>query len=178
LDSLKAECVKATFFVVGVMAQGAPQHLKRAFEEGHSIGTHTQHHLFNLPSRPQPIVHDEINNGIASIAAILGDRKAVAPFFRFPALNRSVALENYAASQGLMVWSSDINAEDWLPSSPGRMTNRVLSRLEARPSGIVTFHDIQARTAAALPTILHELKQRGFRVVHVRPSDETPVAAN
>jgi len=32
------------------------------------------------------------------------------------------------------------------------------------------LHDIHARTVAAMPTILHELKARGFHVVHVVPA--------
>ena len=44
LDALAAECVKATFFVVGEMARAHPAALQRAYREGHSIGTHTEHH--------------------------------------------------------------------------------------------------------------------------------------
>jgi hypothetical protein len=45
-----------------------------------------------------------------------------------------------------------------------------MSRLEAKGKGILLLHDIQARTVAALPRILHELKVRGFRIVHVVPA--------
>jgi hypothetical protein len=45
-----------------------------------------------------------------------------------------------------------------------------ISRLEAKGKGILLLHDIQARTVAALPRILHELKARGFRIVHVVPA--------
>ena len=44
LDALAAECVKATFFVVGEMATAHPAALQRAYREGHTIGTHTEHH--------------------------------------------------------------------------------------------------------------------------------------
>jgi peptidoglycan/xylan/chitin deacetylase (PgdA/CDA1 family) len=44
LDALAAECVKATFFMVGSMADEAPSLVKRIHAEGHTIGTHTQHH--------------------------------------------------------------------------------------------------------------------------------------
>ena len=33
--------------------------------------------------------------------------------------------------------------------------------------GIVLFHDTQAQTARMLPALLHDLKQQGYRVVHV-----------
>jgi hypothetical protein len=45
-----------------------------------------------------------------------------------------------------------------------------MTRLEAKGKGILLLHDIQARTVAALPKILHELKARGYRIVHVVPA--------
>ena len=45
-----------------------------------------------------------------------------------------------------------------------------MQRLEAKGKGILLLHDIQARTVAALPRILHELKARGYRIVHVVPA--------
>jgi hypothetical protein len=45
-----------------------------------------------------------------------------------------------------------------------------MKRLEAKGKGILLLHDIQARTVAALPRILHELKARGYRIVHVVPA--------
>ena len=45
-----------------------------------------------------------------------------------------------------------------------------MQRLEAKGKGILLLHDIQPRTVAALPRILHELKARGYRIVHVVPA--------
>jgi hypothetical protein len=42
--------------------------------------------------------------------------------------------------------------------------------MEAMGKGILLLHDIQARTAAALPKILREMKARGFKIVHVVPA--------
>src|SRR5262245_40937303 len=39
LDILAANCVKATFFIVGQMATAHPAVLKRIREDGHTIGT-------------------------------------------------------------------------------------------------------------------------------------------
>jgi peptidoglycan-N-acetylglucosamine deacetylase len=38
---------------------------------------------------------------------------------------------------------------------------------------VLLLHDIQARTAAALPAILRGLKQGGFKVVHVAPASDS-----
>jgi hypothetical protein len=34
------------------------------------------------------------------------------------------------------------------------------------------MHDVQPKTAQVLPTLLAELKRRGFRIVHVVPADQ------
>jgi hypothetical protein len=52
LDALAAECVRATFFVVGQMAHANPDWVQRVFDDGHTIATHTQSHramFSNLP---------------------------------------------------------------------------------------------------------------------------------
>ncbi|HBF56283.1 MAG TPA: polysaccharide deacetylase family protein, partial [Afipia sp.] len=41
---------------------------------------------------------------------------------------------------------------------------------KAKGKGVLLLHDIQARTQAALPVILRELKTRGYRIVHVAPA--------
>src|SRR5258708_5135619 len=50
------------------------------------------------------------------------------------------------------------------------ITRRALQRIEARGRGILLLHDIQPATALALPTILAELKARGYKIVHVVPA--------
>ena len=44
LDILAAQCVKATFFLVGEMARAHPSTVRRIFAEGHTIGTHSEDH--------------------------------------------------------------------------------------------------------------------------------------
>jgi len=169
LDILKSECVKATFFTVGSMAQYQPQILKREHDEGHTIGTHTQHHP-HIPRLSFARAKKDIDDGIASAAEVLGGENLVAPFFRFPYLEQTSATENYAISRGLMIWSVDLYANDWTRITPDQVMELALKRLEKKGRGILLLHDIQARTAAALPEFLHELKRRGYRVVHVVPA--------
>ncbi len=112
----------------------------------------------------------EIDDGIASVKAALGDDKAVAPFFRIPGLMRAQAVEDYLASQGIQIWSADFPADDWRHIPASRVYDLAIKRIEAKGKGILLLHDIQARTVAALPRILHELKARGYRIVHVVPA--------
>lgn len=168
LDTLASECVKATFFVVGAMAAHAPDIVRRAYDEGHTVGTHTQSHP-HLPKLAPAKAESEIERGIAAAQAALGPSRPLAPFFRAPYLQMTPALESFAASRGLAVWSVDVHAADWDKVAPAVVLARALDRLEHRRKGILLLHDIQARTAQALPALLHQLKARGFRIVHVVP---------
>ncbi len=94
----------------------------------------------------------------------------IAPFFRIPGLLRAEGVEEYLAGQGIQVWSTDFLADDWHHISSARVYDLAIKRLEAHGKGILLLHDIQARTAAALPKILQAMKARGYKIVHVVPA--------
>src|ERR1700675_1574463 len=170
LQILADQCVKATFFTIGQQANANPEGVRRVRDAGHTVATHTQNHPLNMQRLPIDRAIKEIDDGIASVTAALGDGTAPAPFFRIPGLARADATEAYAASKGIQVWSADFPADDWRHVSPQRVYDLAIQRLEAHGKGILLLHDIQARTVAALPRILHELKARGYRIVHVVPA--------
>ncbi|MGH6642919.1 MAG: polysaccharide deacetylase family protein [Bradyrhizobium sp.] len=170
LNILAAHCAKATFFLVGRQAQANPEGVRRIRDAGHTIATHTQSHPGNMNRLPIDHAQKEIEDGIASVTAALGDGTAPAPFFRIPGLGRSDVIEEYAEANGLQVWSADFPADDWRHVSPARVYDLAIQRLEAKGKGILLLHDIQPRTVAALPRILSELKARGYRIVHVVPA--------
>jgi peptidoglycan/xylan/chitin deacetylase (PgdA/CDA1 family) len=176
LGMLAAECVKVTYFLVGSMARAYPETVREIFEAGHTIGTHSQTHPLTFHRMPLERAQQEIEGGIASTAAALGDANKVAPFFRIPGLMRADPVEGYLASRSLVTWSADIVGDDWFHRiSSAEIARRTISRLESAGRGIILLHDIHAKTAAAVPTILHELKARGFHVVHVVPAtDDMP----
>jgi peptidoglycan/xylan/chitin deacetylase (PgdA/CDA1 family) len=170
LATLAAECVKATFFIVGRMATAYPETLREVYAAGHTIGTHTQNHPLGMNKMPAEKAEAEIEQGIASTVAALGNPAEVAPFVRIPGLRRSPVIESYLASKGLMAWSADFPADDWHHISSAKVVQTALTRLEAKGRGILLLHDIQQRTQDALPVILRELKARGYRIVHVVPA--------
>ncbi len=170
LDLLASECVKATFFLVGRMAKAYPDTVRQIHAAGHSIGTHSNSHPFTFDRMTPERADTEVEGGIAAVAAALGDRDAVAPFFRIPGLMRSDTVERYLAGRSLMTWSADFPADDWLRISAKEIAARALQRIEARGRGMLLLHDIKPATVLALPMILSELKSRGYRIVHVEPA--------
>lgn len=170
LEILASQCVKATFFLVGRQAQANPEGVRKVRDAGHTVATHTQNHPTGMHHLPIERVQQEIDEGIASVSAALGDGTAPAPFFRVPGLARAEGIEHYAALKGAQVWSADFPADDWRHVSSSRVYELAMQRLEAKGKGILLLHDIQARTVAALPRILQEMKARGYRIVHVVPA--------
>src|SRR5262247_539522 len=170
LDLLAAECVKATFFMVGRMVQAYPAAVRRVYREGHTIANHSQTHPFTFHRMSVDQASHEIEGGFESLRTVLGNPKAVAPFFRIPGLLRQNSVEQYLAAHNYMTWSVDFAADDWTRISGAEVAKRAISRMEARGRGILLLHDIQPATALAFPEILRELKARGFKIVHVVPA--------
>jgi peptidoglycan/xylan/chitin deacetylase (PgdA/CDA1 family) len=171
LDILSAQCVKATYFLVGSMARAYPATVRRMHADGHTIGTHSQGHPSRFQSLSGEKLQREIDGGIAAVTAALGDPKELAPFFRVPGLAQSPAIEKELAARALIVFSSDTVADDWFHRiKSSEIVRRAMSRLEARGKGILLLHDIHASTVAALPELLKQLKEQGFHVVHVVPA--------
>jgi len=170
LKALADECLYATFFILGRQANAHPAMVRQVRDAGHTIGTHTQNHPMHQMSPARPTT--EINTGIDSVGNALGSPRALAPFFRFPGLYRTSAAERYLRKRGLMAWSIDVDSYDYRSSTVGFMLQRMLVNLERKQGGILLMHDIQPKTAAVLPSLLKELKRRGFRVVHVVPTEQ------
>lgn len=170
LETLRHECVKATFFLIGKMAAAHPDWVRQIRDDGHTVGTHSNSHPLTFHRMSIEKAQAEINQGIANVTAALGDGTGPAPFFRIPGLLRADGVERYAASQNLQVWSADFVADDWTKIGPNQVYARALQRIEAAHKGILLLHDIQVKTVEALPNLLHELKRRGYKIVQVVPA--------
>ncbi|MGY3420578.1 peptidoglycan/xylan/chitin deacetylase (PgdA/CDA1 family) [Bradyrhizobium sp. F1.13.4] len=86
LAALAQECVRATFFLMGLHATEHPDMVKRIAREGHSIGHHTFSHPF-MARIPLDKAKSEIDRGIAADEMALHGTPtttASTPFFRFP----------------------------------------------------------------------------------------------
>lgn len=169
LSALKAECVLATFFLVGRNTQSYPQLARRELAEGHSLGHHSFSHPW-LDHLPLAKAEADIDRGIAADEyALYGVRRPqpTTPFFRFPGFAESPALLSRMAERGIVVFGADVWASDWLTMTPQAELALLLARIDRVGRGIVLLHDTKAETARMLPALLRELKRRGYRIVHV-----------
>jgi len=151
--------VKATFFMVGELAEGRPDLVKQVVAAGHCVGNHTYHHV-KLTAVP-------IGTAAAEIKAcgnVLRDITGCPPnWFRPPGgrTDTDVLLAARALGYRMVLW--DVFPAD--SRSPGRSTIRRRVLDEASPGSIVLMHDGIQQTLDVLPGIVAILRARGYRFV-------------
>jgi peptidoglycan/xylan/chitin deacetylase (PgdA/CDA1 family) len=172
LDILKEEGVHAVFFQIGrnlgevnngVAVPGDHQWIvSRIVREGHAVGNHSFTHPV-LPKLNRQDVAREISDTQQLIEAMVPTGNGRTGEFRPPygARNDKVFAQIDEHHLRSVVWN--IDSEDWADPLPGSIAHRVVQEAEKAGRGIVLMHDIHARTVEALPIVIRELRQRGFR---------------
>ena len=168
LKALADNCLKATFFEIGEHAVWHPEIAKQVAAAGHTIGSHTWSHK-DLAKKPYASdieqAKQEIEMGISALhAAVAGP---ISSFFRFPDLQHPPALLSYLAERNIATVSTDIDSFDFKMRKPEQVIDSVMRKLEKHGKGIILMHDFQRPTAQALPELLRQLKDGGYKVVHM-----------
>ncbi|MEP9353158.1 polysaccharide deacetylase family protein [Xanthobacter sp. KR7-65] len=176
LDALKAQCVRATFFLIGDNARARPQLVRRALAEGHTIAHHSMTHpAATLAKLPFDAAVKDIERGIAADEmAAYGATGPVprVPFFRFPGFASTPQLLEHLEKKGIAVFGADLWASDWNVMTPEAELELVMMRLDAAGGGIILFHDTKGYTAAMIPAFLAALRAHGYKVVHIVPKGQ------
>ena len=175
LDTLASQCVKVTYFLVGQMAQAYPAIVRRMFNEGHTIGTHSLDHPLIFQRLALAGVEREVDGGIALVDTAIGDPKAVAPFFRIPGLGRSAVgrklprfafaghLERRRSRRRLVPAHQRAADRETSDAAAGRKRPRHPAAARHPPR----HHDGAADAAQGA-------QKPGYRVVQVVPTGERP----
>lgn len=173
LDALGQAGVHATFFFLGRHVRRWPELVARAAAEGHQIGNHGFAHS-KLHRRSAAFVRDDLQRGKHAIEAAGGGTPR---FFRAPHGFRSPWVTPIARSLGettvgwtLGVWDSDRPGAD-------AIVRRTVDG--TTPGAIVLLHDgdgydplgDRTQTAAAIPRIVRELRERGYALVTLPVSE-------
>ena len=172
LKVLKKECVKATFFYVGQMAKANPKLVRRVVAHGHTLAHHTYSHN-RLPSYSSKKVAHHIDRGIKTLQKIAYGKASTTPrirFFRYPYFARNSRTDRVIAKKGLIAFGANIDALDWKKRSTYKIRKHIMRQLRRDGKGIILMHDIHGRTAKMLPGLLEDLKEGGYRVVHMVPT--------
>lgn len=172
LATLAAECVHATFFLIGKPTSEHPELAKRIAAEGHTIGHHTWTH-FSLMRIPPADAVEQIDHGISAVEMALhgvATTTPSTPFFRFPGFETTKATLDLLKSRGIVVFGADLWASDWNKMTPKQELNLLIARLKVARKGIILLHDPKAQTAAMLPAFLRYLRDNDYHVVHIVPT--------
>ncbi len=160
---------RATFFVVGYLAERYPKLVRRELNAGMGVGSHSYSHPYRPPFDRQPHARilDEISRG-KDVLASLGPAPTL---FRPPGGSFSpyVIEATGAYGQRIVLWSVD--PTDWRAGSTAhQIARRVLGKV--RPGSIVLLHDgggDQSQTAKALPEIVRGIRRKGLELVLIEP---------
>jgi peptidoglycan/xylan/chitin deacetylase (PgdA/CDA1 family) len=165
LKALDDECTKAVFFPIGKHATYHPEILKQVLAAGHTVGAHTWSHAnLNGKKMTDQLAKDELEKGFSAVKMALGT--APSPFFRFPELQQRPSAMEYLATRNVAMFSCDLDSFDFRrDSTPDKIVNTVMTKVDKLGKGIILMHDFQKHTAEALPTLLRRLKAGGYKVV-------------
>lgn len=171
LATLDEYGVKATFLMVGEMAEAHPEVAREVVDAGHTIGSHTYRHA--------DLAHLSFDAAVAEIQkgrnAVTGVTRQEVDFFRFPYLADNKQLRRWVGSHGMVVMDVQVDSKDYFGVSPAAVATRTMNALRAEHKGIILLHDIHKRTAAMLPALLTQLKAEGYKVVQLRYKTEGPM---
>ena len=169
LAILKKYGVKAVFFHVGKNL-GSPTATgiqptswaaasKRLLAEGHTLANHSYSHEL-LPKLSDAELADQIELTERMLRSVAPNATGL---FRPPygARNEKVRAALEARHMLSVMWNVD--SKDWADPIPRSIANRVIRETEGQRQGIILFHDIQARTVEALPSVIETLQGRGYR---------------
>ncbi|WP_214795997.1 MULTISPECIES: LysM peptidoglycan-binding domain-containing protein [unclassified Exiguobacterium] len=165
LDILAKNNVKATFFLTGSGANNHPQYIKNIAAKGHQLGNHSYTHPdFTKLTATQ--MKSELDRTEALIKSLTG--KTTKPLFRAPfgAVNSAVLNGVGAAGYGYTIqWN--IDTIDWKGLTASQINTKVQTNI--KPGSIVLMHTGAGApgTPLALPTMISQLKAKGYKFVTV-----------
>lgn len=158
LDVLERYDAKATFFIVGNRVSSYPKQLKRAYNLGCQIGSHTWSHPM-LAGLSAGAISEQMQATDAAVRAVIGENTTI---MRPPggSINDTVKA---TVGKPLITWSLD--PQDWKYRNSSYVTNYVLNNV--RDGDIILLHDIHYSTAVATETLIPELMKRGYQLLTV-----------
>ena len=170
LDILKAQNVKATFFIVGKEGVKRPDLLKRISEEGHTLGIHTYSHVYSSIYQSVDSYLADFSQTYQEIYDATGVKSEV---FRFPggSINRYSTL--YYEEIIAEMTRRGFTYYDWNASSGDASSNATANSVynnavqssEGKDRVILLMHDSISKsyTVAALPSIIEYYKAKGYQ---------------
>ncbi|MDP2642823.1 MAG: polysaccharide deacetylase family protein [Candidatus Peregrinibacteria bacterium] len=167
IDTLNKHNVKATFFMLGVVAQHQPEQMRRIIADGHRLANHS----YNHPDF-RTLTHDEVVWQIEETRNIMKNITGfdVLPYFRYP----------YGAFNDYTNGIVEGNGWKWIHwtngtgdyqhhqnTAVGRHQVYFYSTLNPPETSIVLMHIISKSTLGTLPEIIQWYREHNYAFVTV-----------
>ena len=176
LNVLKEKGIKATFFVTS----GGPDDLiKRAYDEGHSIGLHTSSHDYSVVYSSVDSYFKDLKVVSDRVERITGEKSTL---IRFPGGSSNTISRRY--SSGIMScltqevvkrgyryydWNIDSRDAEGGRFDSSQIANFVTSSLSHDKVNMVLMHDIKVTTKDAIGQIIDYGKANGYTFEAITP---------
>ncbi len=159
LDTLKANDVKAAFFITGHYLNTQPELVKRMIDEGHIVGNHTVNH----PSMPD-LDNDKLKEEITKLHTAVFEKFGYEmKYLRPPKGEFSQRTLHLTKSLGYTTVMWSFAYDDWDESKQGRETyakEKVLSNLHN--GAVILLHSNSKDNCNILDEIIKEIKKQGY----------------
>ncbi len=165
LNILKEYNVKATFFVTG---NGNREYIKKAYNEGHSIGIHTYSHVyknvyaseeayFNDLEKVQKIIKEQTGEESRLVRFPGGSSNTVSRFNKGIMTRLSKELER----RGYKYFDWNVSSSDTVKSNSDDIANTVIRRLK-KGNNVVLQHDTKYYSVKAVRKIIEYGLANGY----------------
>lgn len=158
LNGLSKYNAKVTFFVLGNKVNSNSAILKRAYDEGNQIGSHTYNHK-NLIKLNEAQIKAEINNTASVVKNIIG----VEPTALRPPYGNANAYVRNNVNVPIILWN--IDPLDWKYRDKNIVKENIVKN--AKDGDIVLVHDIYMSSVEGALLAMEELYKNGFAFVTI-----------
>ena len=161
LETLRANNVKITFFIVGEWADKYPEEVKKISEAGHEIASHsnTHPHVNNLSAEKNL---EEIKISVNKLEKLTNQKITL---YRTPYGEYNDIVIETSRNNGYFPIQWNIDTLDYEGLNCEEMWNRIKEKLSN--GSIILSHNGTEHTAESLDTIIKNIKKQGYDFVKV-----------
>ena len=161
LEVLEENNIKITFFMVGDWVEKYPDAVKKIYEAGHEIGTHSDTHPHvNHLTYQENIEKLKKNN--EKIETITGNKTNL---YRTPYGEYNQTVIQSAQDTGYYTIQWSLDTLDYTGLTGEEMWNRIKNKIGS--GDIILMHNGTEHTADSLDRILKNIKEKGLEVVKI-----------
>ncbi len=158
LEGLKERNVTASFFLLGKEAEKFPDIVKKIYEGGHLIGTHSYEHV-NLCNLTDEAAVEQVDKTNQVILELTGEY----PQYIRPPFGCWKENLDYKTTMMEVLW--DVDPRDWATDNSSVIAARVLDKVQE--NDIILLHDASESSVKAAFQIIDTLQEQGYVFVTV-----------